>query len=107
MKGLDRGLAVAPSPLVRSLLIVLREPSVEIGLQLLNPAIELLAERHAVELVEQRLVEAFADAVGLRASRLGARVIDVFDRQVQLLLVGLRLAAELGLRSPGVQLAQG
>ena len=38
-------------------------------------AIEPLAERHAVELFEQRLVEALGYAIGLRASRLGARVV--------------------------------
>src|SRR5262245_39814540 len=79
-----------------ALLVVIDEPRIEIGLQLVDPPVELLAERHAVELVEQRLVEALADAIGLRAARLGARVIDVLDRQVELVLVRLRLAAELG-----------
>src|SRR4029077_3697910 len=38
-------------------------------------------ERDTVELVEHGLVEAFTDAVGLRALGLGARVIDVLDRK--------------------------
>jgi hypothetical protein len=50
-----------------------------IGLQLLDPAVELLAERHAEELIQQRLVEALADPIGLRASSLGERVIDGLD----------------------------
>src|SRR5262245_27226889 len=78
------------------LLIVLDEPGVELGLKLLDPAVELLAERHAVELIEQRLVEALADAIGLRAPRLGACVIDILHREVELVLVRLWLAAELG-----------
>lgn len=49
---------------------------VEIGLQLGDRAVDLLAECHPVELVEHRLVEALADAVGLWALGLGARVID-------------------------------
>jgi hypothetical protein len=40
-------------------------------------------------------VEAFTDAVRLRALGLGARVIDVLDREVQLVLVPFRVAAEL------------
>jgi hypothetical protein len=38
-------------------------------------------------------VEAFTDAVRLRA--LGARVIDVLDREIQLILVPFGIAAEL------------
>jgi hypothetical protein len=40
-------------------------------------------------------VEAFADAVGLRALGLGARVIDVLDREIQLVLVPFGIAAKL------------
>ena len=40
-------------------------------------------------------MEAFADAVRLRALGLGARVIDVLDREAQLVLVPFRVAAEL------------
>src|SRR5438034_1052898 len=56
-----RSLAVAPPALMCSLLIVLHEPRIEIGLQLGNRAIELFAKRHAVELIEQRFVEPLAD----------------------------------------------
>jgi hypothetical protein len=63
------------------LLIVLYQPSIEIGLQLVDRAIDLLAERDAVELVKQRAMEAFTDAVGLRALCLGPGVIDVLDGQ--------------------------
>jgi len=80
---------------MRSLAIVLGEPGIKISLQLRDRAVDLLAERHAVELVEQRFVEALADAVGLRAPRLGARVIDVLDRQVEFVLVMLGLTARM------------
>src|SRR5262249_55185061 len=42
--------------------IVLAQPGVKIGLQLLERAVHLLAERYSIELVERRLVEAFADS---------------------------------------------
>src|SRR6266851_3094441 len=54
-----------------------------------------LAERQAVELVQDGAMEALADAVGLRAFRLGAGVVDVLDREVELVFVAVA-AAELG-----------
>jgi hypothetical protein len=53
------------------------------------------AERDAVELVQHGFMEAFADAVGLRALGFGAGVIDVLDREIELVLVPLRIAAVL------------
>jgi hypothetical protein len=47
-EGLHRRLAVAPSPLMRSLLIIFGEPRIKISLQLGDFAVELLAERHAI-----------------------------------------------------------
>ncbi len=38
-------------------------------------------------------MEALADAVGLRTLGLGAAVVDVFDREIQLVFVPLRVAA--------------
>ena len=46
--------------------IVFCNPTIQVGLQLVDRTIHLLAEGDAVELVEHRLVEALADAVGLR-----------------------------------------
>ncbi len=56
---------------------------------------DFLAERHAVELVGQRLVEPFANPIGLRALRFRPGVIHVFYRQVQLVLVAVRGPAVL------------
>ena len=75
--------------------VVFAEPDIEIGLQLVDRTVHLFAERDTVELVEHRLVEAFADAVSLRALGLGTRVIDVLDRQIKLVFVPFRVAAVL------------
>src|SRR5437868_13252172 len=82
-KGLHRGLAEAPAAVMRPLLVVVDEPGIEIGLQFLDRAIDLFTERHPIELVEQRAMEALADAVGLWALGLGAAVIDVLDPPVR------------------------
>src|SRR5215212_1137019 len=94
-KGLHRGLAETPAALMRPALVVLGDPSIEIGLQLVDRAVDLLAERHPIELVEHGAMETLADAVGLRALGLGAGVVDVLDRQVELVFVAVA-AAELG-----------
>ena len=65
---------------MRALAIVIVDPLVEIALQRFQILINLLAERNAVELVVNGLVEAFADAVRLWRFRFGLRVIDVVDR---------------------------
>ena len=70
-------------------LIVLVNPDIEIGLQLVDETIHLFAERDTVKLIEHGLVEALADTVGLRALGLSARVIDVLDREIELILVPL------------------
>jgi hypothetical protein len=82
-EGLHGRLAETPAPLVGSHLIVARHPSVEAGLQLGEALVDALAERRTIERVEQGLVEALADAVGLRALRLGARVVDVLDGELE------------------------
>jgi hypothetical protein len=81
---------------VRPSAVVVGYPGIEIGLQFLDAAIDLLAEGDAVELVEHGAMEPLADAVGLRALGLGFCVIDVLDRQVELGFVPLWAAAELG-----------
>ena len=53
-------------------LIIVLNPLIQIGLQFVDRTIHLLAEGDMVELLQDRLVEALADAVGLRAFGLGA-----------------------------------
>lgn len=62
---------------MRPVLVVLLQPVIQVGLQLVQCPIDLLPERHPVEFVQHRLVEPFTDPVGLGMPRLGARVVDV------------------------------
>jgi len=78
---------------VRPFLVIALDPIIEIALQVADRAIDLLAERHAIELVEDGLMEPLGDAIGLRALGLGARMVDVLDRQIELIFVVLRVAA--------------
>ena len=74
--------------------VVLADPGIEIGLQLIDGTIHLLAECDTIEFVQHGLVEAPTDAVGLRALGPGARVIDVLDREIKLIFMPLWVAAE-------------
>ena len=65
-------------------LVELAHPEVEVGLEVLDRPVELLAEGDAIELVEHGLVEALDDAVGLRALGLGSGMVDVLDREIEL-----------------------
>ena len=80
---------------MRPLLVRLLQPRIQVGLEVRQRPIDLLAERHAVEFVQHRLVEPFTDPVGLGMPRLGARVLDVLHRQVEFILMALRRAALL------------
>ena len=84
---MHRRFAEAPAALMRPLLVVFDDPGIEVGLQLVDRPVDLLAEHHPVELVEDGAVKALTDAVGLRALGLGAGVIDVLDGQVKLVFV--------------------
>jgi len=59
-------LRFAKAPASLPLLIVLVDPQIEIGLQLVDRTIDLLAERDTVELIERGFVEALADAASPR-----------------------------------------
>ena len=52
---------------------------IKVGLQPVDRAGDLLAERHPVELIQDGAMEALADSICLRALGLGAAVIDVLD----------------------------
>ena len=49
-----------------TLSVVFMDPGVKISLQAVQVHVQLLAERHLVKLLQDRLVEAFTDAIGLR-----------------------------------------
>ena len=104
-QGLHRSFAEAPAPLMWPYFVVFADPCIEIGLQFVDRTIHLLAEGYTVEFVEHSLVEALADAVGLRALGLGARVIDVLNREIQLVLVPFGVAAETRCRGQSARAA--
>ena len=64
--GLERRSAATHFALMSSFGVVMMQPYIQIGLQFLNGLIELLAERDLVKFLQDRLVEPFADTVGLR-----------------------------------------
>ena len=88
-EGVERGLSEAPLALMGPRLVELAHPEIEVGLQLLDRRVDLLAEGDAVELVEHGLVEALDDAVGLRALGLGSGVVDVLDREIEFVFVAV------------------
>ena len=61
--------------------VVMLEPLIQVGLQLLNGFVQVLAERDLVELLQNGLVEPLANAVGLRMFDLGFGVIDIPSRR--------------------------
>src|SRR3569833_158990 len=69
---------------MRPLMVVRVDPRVKIDLQLFHRRVDLLSERDLVELVQDRLMEALADHIGLRRLGFGARMVDVVDGQIQL-----------------------
>ena len=77
------------------LLIVRDEPRIEVHLELDETAVELFPKRDLIELLQDGLVKPLADAVGLRTLHLRLRVIDVVDRQEELVRVLIVPAAEL------------
>jgi hypothetical protein len=76
--------------------VVRRHPNIEIILQLVDGSVDLLAERHAIELVEHGSMEPLADSIRLRALGLGPGMIDVLDGELELVVVMLGVAAILG-----------
>ena len=74
------------------MLVVFGDPRIKIGLQLVDCAVDLFAERNPIELVQDGAMEALANAIGLRALRLGSAVIDVLDREIELVFVALAAA---------------
>ena len=76
------------------LLIVAFGPEIKIVLQLLDRGIELFSEDDAVELVEDCLVEALTNSVRLRALGLGPGMIDILQREIELIFVMPGIAAK-------------
>lgn len=81
-QGIHRRSAVAHFALMSSIIVVINQPFVQIFLEFIQVAIELFAERDLIELLQDGLVEAFANPIGLRRHGLGFGLVDVVDRQV-------------------------
>ena len=80
---------------MRTLFVVAKKPSIEIPLKLVEITVQLLAKRDLIELLQDCSVEAFADLIRLRALHLRSRVIDVVDRQEELIGMLIQAAAVL------------
>jgi len=66
-----------------AVLIVVRHPRIEIGLQLFQCPIDLLPKRDPIELIQHGIMEALADPIGLGMPCLGPGVINVLHGQIQ------------------------
>ena len=66
-EGLKRCFAVAVPSAMWSLLIVVRDPMIQIFLKFFKRRGNLFAERNLIKLFQYRFLKALADAVGLRA----------------------------------------
>ena len=69
------------------MLVVFGDPSIKVGLQLVDGAIDLLAEGDAVKLVQDGAMEALAAAVGLRALGFCPAVVDVLNHEIELIFM--------------------
>ena len=80
---------------MRSLLIIEVHPLIDIGLELLQAGVELTPESGGIELILNGLMKALANAIGLRTLSLGARMLDILQVQIQLILVMFSITAVL------------
>ena len=51
-----------------TVIVVVRQPVIQIGLQLFKSAVNFASERNLIELLQDGFVVAFANAVGLRVA---------------------------------------
>lgn len=78
---------------MRAVVVVVDQPLIQIDLQFFDRAVDLAPECDLVKLLQDRLVKALANTVGLRMTDLGLRVLDVIQGQVELIVVRFRPAA--------------
>jgi hypothetical protein len=72
-------------------------------LQLVDCTVHLFAERDTIKFVERGLVEALTNSMRLRALGFGARVIDILDCEVELILMPLWIAAIFASRGRSIR----
>ena len=81
---------------MRSFGIVIIEPDIKLHLQFLDCSEYLLPEDRFVELIENRLVEPFADAVGLHMSSFRSCMLDMVQLKIELVRMFVKATTELG-----------
>lgn len=81
---------------MRTFLVVVSHPLIDILLQLFDRFVELRTESDLIKLLQHGLMEALTDTIGLWASGFGPGVIDSFKSQVQFIFVMLWRSAVLG-----------
>lgn len=67
------------------LLVVSLQPSIYISLEFVEAPVDLFSERDLVELLEHGPKKPLADSVGFRAPHLGLGVVDIRQRQSELI----------------------
>ena len=77
--GLIRSFPIAVPARMRSLVVILHQPIIQVFLQLFDAIIDLLAESYSIEFILDSFVETLTDAVGLRASGFSLRMIYILN----------------------------
>ena len=65
-----------------AVVIIVFDPRVQVGLQVSERRIDLAPKRHLIELLQDRLVKALADAVGLRMIRFRPGMLEEVAPQI-------------------------
>lgn len=73
-------------------IVVVIQPDVQIFLQRFRAVVYLPAECRLIELLENGLMEALSDTIGLWVARFRASMLDLIEHQVKLVIVLLDLA---------------
>ncbi len=66
-----------------ALRVVVMEPFIEIGLQLLNGFVQVFAKRYLIELLQYGFTEPFANAVGLGRFHFGFGVVNIPSQRLR------------------------
>ena len=75
--------------------IVVIQPVIQVFLQFLHRQVNLFPERDLVKLIQNRFMEALANAIGLRVPYFGFRVFDFIQRKIKLIVMRFWPAAIL------------
>ena len=78
-----------------SLGVVAIYPYIQVGLKLLQRLIQLSPEDNLIKLIQNSFVESLTDAICLRMTRFGLRVLNAIHAEIKFIIMGLNLAAVL------------